>query len=203
MKKILIVLICAAIVVSLAACDARDTSASGGGDLQSSVEPSAWSAGPAEENEVRESGAQTPGTPGKIDMKGKLEFSGRTVDGEPVDSSIFSGYKLTMINVWGTLCKPCIGEMPDIEALYQEIKGEQVNIIGFVANILGGEDASEITEAQRSADAKKILDAQGVTFTNIVFDDADTEQIFGQVAGPKNKDGYRAEIENRLKETGR
>jgi thiol-disulfide isomerase/thioredoxin len=236
MKKVLIAIIGAVLILSLAACAPQDgisagASASGIFAVGSSpANSSAVSTGTLAVSSAKETQAgseQTQriqeDTSGKIDLKGKLEFNGQTVDGKPVNSSVFKDYKLTMINIWGTLCKPCIEEMPDIETLYQDMKGEQVNVIGFVANVLGGEDASKITEVQRAADAKKILDAKGVTYTNIVFDDTGTDQINrqisgfpttifvdgqgkvigSQISGPKSKDGYKTEIANRLKETSR
>ncbi len=236
MKKIFIFLICAALIVGLAACapqekisakvlvsgifaaessPANSSAASAGIPAESSVKKT--QAGGEQAQQIQEDTLE------KIDLKGKLEFTGQNMDGEAVDGGIFKDYRLTMINIWGTLCKPCIEEMPDMEALYQEMKGENVNIIGFVSNILGGDDASKITEEQRVADAKKILDAKGVTYTNIVFDDTGTDQIYsqisgfpttlfvdgqgnvigGQISGPKSKDGYKTEIQNHLKETGR
>ena len=58
-------------------------------------------------------------------MNGRVEFSAQIVNGDAVGSSIFKDYQLTMINIWGTLCKPCINEMPDLEALYQEMQAER------------------------------------------------------------------------------
>lgn len=146
----------------------------------------------------------------EIDMLTKLQFSAKTVGGEPVDSSIFKDYKLTMINVWGTLCKPCIAEMPDIQKLYEEMKEQDVNVIGFIAN----------SEEDRQEKAKDILKTKGVTFMNILFDDKLSGQISAQVAGypttlfvdgegnvigkqisgAKGEEEYKKEIESRLKE---
>ena len=145
----------------------------------------------------------------EIDMQTKLQFSAKTVEGKPVDSSIFKDYKLTMINVWGTLCKPCIAEMPDIQKLYEEMKEKNVNVIGFIAN----------SEEDRQEKAQEILDAKGVTFMNVLFDDKLSGQISAQIAGypttifvdgegnvvgkqisgAKGKEEYQKEIESRLK----
>ena len=53
------------------------------------------------------------------------DFTGNTVSFETVDidgnkvssADIFSKHKLTMVNIWGTFCGPCIREMPDLEEL--------------------------------------------------------------------------------------
>ncbi len=51
------------------------------------------------------------------DMRGESlpSFSVATLEGETADSSIFSGHKLTMVNIWGTFCSPCVEEMHMLE----------------------------------------------------------------------------------------
>ncbi|MFI3174455.1 MAG: hypothetical protein R3Y53_04525 [Bacillota bacterium] len=50
-----------------------------------------------------------------------LEFVTETLDGEPIDSSIFSEYTLTMINFWGSYVYPQIDELEDLEHMYYEL----------------------------------------------------------------------------------
>ena len=47
-------------------------------------------------------------------------FTAQDLDGNPVDESIFQGYDVTMINLWGTFCGPCLQEMPDLGELADE-----------------------------------------------------------------------------------
>lgn len=42
------------------------------------------------------------------------------INGNKVDSSIFSKYKLTVVNVWNTGCTPCVGEIPTLDKLNKE-----------------------------------------------------------------------------------
>src|SRR5699024_5930416 len=42
------------------------------------------------------------------------EFEAETIDGESVTQDIFGQSKLTMVNIWGTFCGPCIQEMPEL-----------------------------------------------------------------------------------------
>ena len=44
------------------------------------------------------------------------------VDGNKVTKEIFSNKELTLINVWTTWCGPCVGEMPELEALPSRVK---------------------------------------------------------------------------------
>jgi len=48
-----------------------------------------------------------------------------TLDGEPVSLSSSRGKPIFM-NIWATWCPPCLAEMPYIEALYQEVKDEEI-----------------------------------------------------------------------------
>jgi thiol-disulfide isomerase/thioredoxin len=62
-------------------------------------------------------------------------FSTLSLDGEEVTEEIFAPYDLTMINVWGTYCQPCISEMPGLGNLAQEYKDKGVQIIGIVVDV--------------------------------------------------------------------
>ena len=39
------------------------------------------------------------------------------IDGNQVSGDIFSGHRLTMLNIWATYCGPCTSEMPDLQSL--------------------------------------------------------------------------------------
>lgn len=113
------------------------------------------------------------GSQTEIDLSGCVSFTAFTPFGESVDSSVFADYELTMINIWGTLCKPCIEEMPDIERLYEEVQPQGVNVIGFIANY----------QEDRVEKARLILEKAGVIYTNIVFDDVTSGAISAQISG--------------------
>lgn len=52
-----------------------------------------------------------------------LSFSMKTLDGEVVPMSRFSG-QVVFLNYWATWCAPCRMEMPSIQALYLEKKDQ-------------------------------------------------------------------------------
>lgn len=54
-------------------------------------------------------------------------------NGVPVD--IFTGAKLTVVNVWGTFCGPCIREMPDLGKLAAEYADSGVRFVGIVCDV--------------------------------------------------------------------
>ena len=41
-------------------------------------------------------------------------FESQDLDGNKITSDIFSNNIITMINIWGTFCGPCIREMPEL-----------------------------------------------------------------------------------------
>ncbi len=74
-------------------------------------------------------------------------FTAKDIYGTEVDSSIFSEKKLTVVNVWGTFCGPCIEEMPELAAWSKEM-GEDMQLIGIVGDINGEEDTQHIELAR-------------------------------------------------------
>ena len=82
------------------------------------------------------SGAQQAVEPVEVG-KPLADFSLPDINGETVKLSDYAG-KVVLINAWATWCPPCIAEMPDLHAYYQEHQDE-----GFVIlAINGGESAS-------------------------------------------------------------
>ena len=75
---------------------------------------------------------------------------------------LFSGSKVTVINFWFTTCKPCVGELGDLEALNKELASKGGQVVGVNSFTLDG-DAAAISEA------KDILAKKGVTYKNVWF----------------------------------
>lgn len=86
-----------------------------------------------------------------------------TVDiyGNTFTNEIFAQADLTVVNIWGTFCGPCIGEMPELGQWSREMP-ENVQIIGLVSDVYSPDDASTIGNAQA------IVEATGVDFVNLV-----------------------------------
>lgn len=90
-------------------------------------------------------------------------FEGQDLDGNPVDSAtLFSNNAVTVVNFWFTTCKPCVGELPDLEALHQELVKKGGTVIGINAFTLDG-------STKDTNEAKSVLEQQGVTYPNIWF----------------------------------
>ena len=96
--------------------------------------------------------------------KNTLSFKTVTLEGEPVDSSIFADYDLTICHFWGSYCQPCIMEMPDYAELYDALP-DNINLIGILSDVYEGIDNNVDT-------AEDILRDSGASFTNLRLSDS-------------------------------
>lgn len=104
-----------------------------------------------------------------------LSFTAKNLNLEDVDDSIFKNKDLTVLNIWGTFCGPCINEMPELGAWAKEMP-ENVQIIGLVADIAGETDSKQIDTA------KTILEKTDANFQNII-PNADFMPLLSTVVG--------------------
>ena len=63
------------------------------------------------DSDADKTGSGGGGTPAK-NVFGS--FTAQTLDGTEVTQDIFKETDLTMVNIWGTFCGPCIREMPEL-----------------------------------------------------------------------------------------
>lgn len=90
-------------------------------------------------------------------------FEGKDLEGKAVSSKkLFSGNKVTVVNFWFTTCKPCVGELKDLEALNKKLMKKGGEVVGVNAYTLDG-------DKKAIADAKKLLAKKGVSYKNIWF----------------------------------
>ena len=76
-------------------------------NVESTVSEPEKSTGDFEESESP-STAET-GLPGQMPS-----FTAKDLDGNTVTEEIFAEKDLTVVNIWGTFCPPCIAEMPEL-----------------------------------------------------------------------------------------
>jgi peroxiredoxin len=58
-----------------------------------------------------------------------VEFTGTMQDGSTVTSSDYAG-KVLVVNFWYAACPPCRAEAPDLEKVYTEFAGQEVDFLG-------------------------------------------------------------------------
>ena len=73
-------------------------------------------------------------------------FSTEDFEGNAFTSEDLKDAKLVMINMWEPWCGPCVGEMPDLEKIYEEFKDQGLVILGVFAETGMDEDAAQILE---------------------------------------------------------
>ena len=103
-----------------------------------------------------------------------------TVDlaGNTVTNEIFSTKDLTIVNIWGTFCTPCINEMPEL-AKWSASMPENMQLIGIVSDLNSVDDADTLELAQ------EICEATGAdVYTSLVAGDDFTELLNGIVGVP-------------------
>ena len=117
-----------------------------------------------------------------------VSFETVDVDGNPVSSKdIFAANKVTMINIWGTFCGPCVKEMPEIQKISEEYASKGAGVIGLVCDLPVGDDTY-------LADAKDIIETTGVKYLNIRAWDG-SEDVMPSTAVPST---YFVDSEGRL-----
>ena len=192
MKKFFALLLSAVLVLSLAACGKNEgtVNVSGEGDISTSYK--------AEEDE-------------RI-----LSFTASDIYGNEVSSDIFKDSKITVVNIWGTFCSPCIYEMPFLGELSREYDKSEVQLLGVVSDSVdyfGEEDSNAVALAQEIAEETKadythivpsmevlefLYDVSAVPTT--FFIDSEGRVIGEAVVGAREKDAWKEIIDNLLEE---
>lgn len=95
----------------------------------------------------------------------KVSFASKDLNGAEVTSEIFSKNKITMINIWGTFCPPCIREMPDLAKLNDANKSNGVQVVGIPIDIV--DRAGNVIPGTK-ADGDAIIKKTGANYTHIV-----------------------------------
>lgn len=95
----------------------------------------------------------------------KVSFSSKDMAGNVVTSDIFAKNKLTMVNIWGTFCPPCIREMPDLAKLNSANKSNGVEVIGIPIDIV---DRKGNVVPYTKADGDAIIKQTGADYTHVV-----------------------------------
>ena len=88
------------------------------------------------------SNAENSTTVGKFETKG--------IDGKDYTEKVFSDYDLTLVNIFTTWCSPCVNEIPELEKLYEEMKGKGVGVVGVVLDTVG-DDGKQDEETVKKA----------------------------------------------------
>lgn len=104
------------------------------------------------------------------------EFTTNDIDGNEVTESIFANKDLTVVNIWGTFCGPCINEMPELGAWEKELT-DNVQIVGLIVDISSTDNETQI------AAAKQITEKADVGFVNLIGGNGAFDELIGSIVG--------------------
>ena len=142
-------------------------------------------------------------------------FTAEDIEGNEVTHEIFADADLTVINIWGTFCGPCIQEMPDLGELSHEYAEKNVQFVGLVGDAFdqqGKIDSAIVEEAksivaQTGADYLHILPmnellynvmSQITAFPTTVFVDSEGKQVDYAYLGAADKATWAERIDAAL-----
>ncbi len=146
-KKILAIFLTSLMLLSLAACGGNNAT---DGDITAA--DSGSSANPdGDSNEV---------------VPFFTDFTTTALDGKEYTADVFTGNKLTMVNVWGTFCAPCISEMPDLEKLSKAYADKGLVIVGVVSDVY--DYMAQENNADKIKKAENIVAETGVSYINLL-----------------------------------
>lgn len=142
-----------------------------------------------------------------------LSFIAKSVDGEEVTGDIFTNSKLTMINVWGTFCNPCLEEMPDLGEIAASFDSSEFQMIGIVSDVTEQSAQKDIDNAKQlieetKADYLHLLNGDsltqnllaGVTAVPTTFFVKQDGEVLGYMVGAMDKGSWEALIYDLLEE---
>lgn len=146
-------------------------------------------------------------------------FSARGLDGNAYTRELLGDAKLTVFNVWGTFCPPCLRELPDLGDIAREMKDDGVRVVGLLCDwtdARGNESATQIAKARAIADMTKadylhlLLNEDVARFLGCVpsvvpqtyFVTRDGE-VLGTVVGARSGEEWREMIRAALTEAER
>ena len=99
------------------------------------------------------------------DKKSFANLSTTDIDGNKVDGSIFKDKKLTLVNVWGINCPPCIAEIPELETVSKNYADKGVAVVGLLA------EQGVANDEEAKSRVKQLLEKSGATYKQLVLSD--------------------------------
>lgn len=97
----------------------------------------------------------------------KIQFSAKDIYNKNVTEAIFEDAELTMINIWGTFCGPCISEMPDLAVLNKNNASKGFQVVGIVIDAV---NRKGLPDSKKIEAAKTIAKLTGADYLHIVPD---------------------------------
>lgn len=137
------------------------------------------------------------------------DFTLFDLDGNPVTQEIFARRDLTVVNVWGTYCPPCIKEMPDLGRLHTTLEAEyNATLVGIVVDVRDRETlglARQILSDSQASHLNLLMGKDVHEFLSrydyiptTLFIDSKGNVVGDPVVGGFTHDEYLKEVKTRL-----
>ena len=111
---------------------------------------------------VKESEHTTPEDPAEQLIGQTIQFETTDLDGNPVKSEdLFKDNKITLINIWGTWCPACTGELGELANINNRLKEKGCGVVGVEIENPG------VTIADVKEDAEALLKENNVTYPSV------------------------------------
>lgn len=104
-------------------------------------------------------------------------FTASDLNGNTVTNDIFAKKDLTVVNVWGTFCTPCVEEMPELGKWAKEMP-DNVQLVGLISDIEGDDDKEHHDLAEQ------IISKSDADFTQIIANGDFKDLLRGVVGVP-------------------
>ena len=93
-----------------------------------------------------------------------INFDSVTLDGEKISSTkLFSANKITMLNIWGSWCPPCVMELDELAELHKKFQSKGCGVAAV--------EFEQFPTESTFNEAREILRKNGVTFPNVLMPD--------------------------------
>lgn len=138
-----------------------------------------------------------------ISENGKISFTSTDINGNPVSMDDFKNAKLIMVNFWEPWCGPCVGEMPELQELYENYKDKGLVILGVTSDMTVEDDAKAIIK-DKGIEYPIILGNKEIScpteyFPTTVFTDGNGNILSSEPEiGAKDYDGWEKLIKSYL-----
>ena len=107
------------------------------------------------------------------------------LDGKMVSLTDYKG-KVVFLNIWATWCPPCREEMPSMEKLYQQLKGEDFEILAVSIDATGAKAVGPF------------MKEDGLSFPALLDTGGTIQDLYGTTGIPESyvigKEGFVEEI---------
>ncbi len=147
------------------------------------------------------------------DFSDLSSFTAKTADGSTFTQDDFAKADLTVINVWGTTCGPCVDEMPSLAA-FEKALPDNVNLMTFCLDGEYDPDSMNAILKDSGFEGVTIVNGDGdlETFTSeivytptTVFVDSKGKMVTKAIIGadPELEAGYTKKINKALSAMGK